>query len=62
MNRVTAWAWAIQGAKGQWVLCRWAVANKDELVSDGIPSPEARAVRVYIQDVPKTKNRRQVKT
>lgn len=41
-----AWTWKIQGANGNWQLCRWATAYRDTLIADGKPSPEARVVCV----------------
>ena len=45
------WAWAIEHDDGKWSLCHWAEPSKDRLTSRSKPSPEARAVYVYLTPV-----------
>lgn len=44
-----AYAWAIKDDRsGKWALCYWAAPTKAALEKGGKPSPEARAVRVWL--------------
>ena len=41
----TMWAWTF--GKSQ-VLCRWAAPSREQLLRDGKPTPEAKAVKVRV--------------
>ncbi len=48
---VYAWAWVFEGG-----LCKWAMPSRKQLIAEGKPSPEAKAIRVQI--VPQRKPKR----
>lgn len=43
------WAWAIRDeVKGGWCLCYWAKSDKQRMLEQGPPSPEARLIPVRL--------------
>lgn len=48
LRPVKAWAWAIRNDKGDFEFCYWAERDRKRLLASGRPSPEARALPVYI--------------
>lgn len=47
MKKLILWSWKVNFGKG-WELCHWAEPTKQQLLSGGKPSPEAKAVRVKV--------------
>ena len=44
---IKGWAWELYDS-GRWMLCSWCVPNRETLIAEGKPSPEARPVCVRL--------------